>query len=252
MDAGGAFAAYITGNVASNLIGRLVSAAVVDTPRPGRRISISSRCSISPAPCWSTSPFARQADAGRARDAIAVRGDDRAIGAIRRCARPSRIGFCILFAFIGTFTFVNFVLVRAPLSLGRMELGLVYFVFRAFRRHDTVCRQGRGTIRHPAGDMGRARGRRDRPAADAVVAAAAGADRHGAGRRRHLLRAGRPPPALSARPRTTTAASPAAPISPATSSAAWSAAPCSDNCSTALAGRPASPASARRWRWRRG
>jgi predicted MFS family arabinose efflux permease len=39
------------------------------------------------------------------------------------------IGFCILFAFIGTFTFVNFVLVRAPLSLGRMDLGLVYFVF---------------------------------------------------------------------------------------------------------------------------
>src|SRR4051794_36623345 len=30
MDAGGAFAAYITGNVASNLIGRLMSAAVVD------------------------------------------------------------------------------------------------------------------------------------------------------------------------------------------------------------------------------
>src|SRR5258707_11928442 len=33
MDAGGAFAAYITGNVASNLVGRLVSAAVVDTVR---------------------------------------------------------------------------------------------------------------------------------------------------------------------------------------------------------------------------
>src|SRR5204863_5584479 len=31
MDAGGAFAAYITGNVASNLIGRLVSAALADT-----------------------------------------------------------------------------------------------------------------------------------------------------------------------------------------------------------------------------
>src|SRR5438128_5733577 len=31
MDAGGAFAAYITGNVASNLIGRLVSAAVADS-----------------------------------------------------------------------------------------------------------------------------------------------------------------------------------------------------------------------------
>src|SRR5262245_3333606 len=31
IDAGGAFAAYIAGNVASNLIGRLVSAAVADT-----------------------------------------------------------------------------------------------------------------------------------------------------------------------------------------------------------------------------
>jgi MFS transporter, YNFM family, putative membrane transport protein len=39
------------------------------------------------------------------------------------------IGFCILFAFIGTFTFVNFVLVRPPLSLGRMDLGFVYLVF---------------------------------------------------------------------------------------------------------------------------
>src|SRR6202043_719067 len=39
------------------------------------------------------------------------------------------IGFCILFAFIGTFTYVNFVLVRTPLSLGMMDLGFVYFVF---------------------------------------------------------------------------------------------------------------------------
>jgi MFS transporter, YNFM family, putative membrane transport protein len=39
------------------------------------------------------------------------------------------VGFCILFAFIGTFTYVNFVLVRAPLSLGMMGVGFVYFVF---------------------------------------------------------------------------------------------------------------------------
>jgi predicted MFS family arabinose efflux permease len=39
------------------------------------------------------------------------------------------IGFCILFAFIGTFTYINFVLVREPLVLSRMALGLVYFVF---------------------------------------------------------------------------------------------------------------------------
>jgi len=39
------------------------------------------------------------------------------------------IGFCILFAFIGTFTYVNFVLVREPFALGMMSLGFVYFVF---------------------------------------------------------------------------------------------------------------------------
>ena len=39
------------------------------------------------------------------------------------------VGFCILFAFIGTFTFVNFVLVRQPFALGMMGLGFVYFVF---------------------------------------------------------------------------------------------------------------------------
>lgn len=39
------------------------------------------------------------------------------------------IGFCILFVFIGTFTYVDFVLVREPLSLSPMTLGLVYLVF---------------------------------------------------------------------------------------------------------------------------
>ena len=39
------------------------------------------------------------------------------------------IGFLILFAFIGTFTYVNLVLVAPPLSLGMMQLGAVYLVF---------------------------------------------------------------------------------------------------------------------------
>jgi predicted MFS family arabinose efflux permease len=44
--------------------------------------------------------------------------------------RPSfAIGFCILFAFIGTFTYVNFVLVHEPLALSPMTLGFVYLVF---------------------------------------------------------------------------------------------------------------------------
>jgi predicted MFS family arabinose efflux permease len=39
------------------------------------------------------------------------------------------IGFLILFAFIGTFTYVNFVLAREPIAVGAMSLGFVYFVF---------------------------------------------------------------------------------------------------------------------------
>ena len=39
------------------------------------------------------------------------------------------IGFSVLFAFIGTFTYVNFVLARSPIALPAMALGLVYFVF---------------------------------------------------------------------------------------------------------------------------
>ena len=39
------------------------------------------------------------------------------------------IGFLILFVFVGTFTYVNFVLVGSPLGLGPMQLGFVYFVF---------------------------------------------------------------------------------------------------------------------------
>jgi MFS transporter, YNFM family, putative membrane transport protein len=39
------------------------------------------------------------------------------------------IGFCILFAFIGIFTYVNFVLVRPPIAIGMMTVGFVYFVF---------------------------------------------------------------------------------------------------------------------------
>ena len=128
MDAGGAFAAYITGNVASNLIGRLVSAALVDTLGLASNFYFFAALNLAGAvlvyftiqrvrPMHSMpmtrSPFAAMLDHWRNPALRAAFG----------------IGFCILFAFIGTFTFVNFVLVRPPLSLGRMDLGFVYFVF---------------------------------------------------------------------------------------------------------------------------
>jgi predicted MFS family arabinose efflux permease len=128
MDAGGAFAAYITGNVASNLVGRLISAAVAD----GLGLA------------WNFYFFATLNLAGaalvyftirRAQPMHAMTPAGLPLAAMIAHWRNPRlraaygIGFCILFAFIGTFTFVNFVLVRPPLSLGMMDLGLVYFVF---------------------------------------------------------------------------------------------------------------------------
>jgi predicted MFS family arabinose efflux permease len=39
------------------------------------------------------------------------------------------IGFLILFGFVGTFTYVNFVLAQPPIALNMMNIGFVYFVF---------------------------------------------------------------------------------------------------------------------------
>jgi predicted MFS family arabinose efflux permease len=128
MDAGGAFAAYIAGNVASNLIGRLVSAAIADTFGLAWNFYFFALLNLAGAvlvyrtiervkPMYSMGAAASPAKA-----------------AIEHWRNPQlraafAIGFCILFAFIGTFTYVNYALVRPPLSLGMMELGFVYFVF---------------------------------------------------------------------------------------------------------------------------
>src|SRR5437588_9424120 len=128
MDAGGAFAAYITGNVASNLIGRLISAAVVDSFGLASNFYFFAALNLAGA-------MLVYFTISRVKPMHAMPATQSPLAAmIAHWRNPSlraafAIGFCILFAFIGTFTFVNFVLVRAPLSLGRMDLGFVYFVF---------------------------------------------------------------------------------------------------------------------------
>src|SRR5207237_1591138 len=128
MDAGGAFAAYITGNVASNLIGRLVSAAVVDSFGLASNFYFFALLNLAGAVLvYFTISHVKPMHA-----MPAMQSPFKAT--IEHWRNPSlraafAIGFCILFAFIGTFTFVNFVLVRTPLSLSRMDLGFVYFVF---------------------------------------------------------------------------------------------------------------------------
>jgi MFS transporter, YNFM family, putative membrane transport protein len=128
MDAGGAFAAYITGNVASNLVGRLISAAVADTFGLASNFYFFALLNLAGAVLVY---FTIQ----RAQPMHAMAATQSPLAAtIAHWRSPQlrsafAIGFCILFAFIGTFTFVNFVLVRPPLALSMMDLGFVYFVF---------------------------------------------------------------------------------------------------------------------------
>ena len=128
--AAGAFAAYITGNVASNLVGRLLSAWLAD------HLGLS----------WNFLGFALLNAAGALLATVALRSSmkqpmrapERRPSVIAVWADHLRhttllaafgIGFCVLFAFIGTFTYVNFVLVGQPFMIGPMMLGIVYLVF---------------------------------------------------------------------------------------------------------------------------
>lgn len=119
----GAFAAYITGNVASNLFGRFFSAALVDYAGLAGNFFFFAALNLAGAALVYVS-LARSAPA-----AMPAKFAWTGHLADPRLRAAFAIGFFILFAFIGTFTYVNFVLVRPPLGLSMMALGFVYFVF---------------------------------------------------------------------------------------------------------------------------
>jgi MFS transporter, YNFM family, putative membrane transport protein len=128
-DTASAFAAYITGNVASNLFGRLLAAGVVDHLGLVANFYVFAALNLAGAVLvWFTverTPPMAEADASRrapfASFVVHLRNP-----ALRAAFA---IGFLILFAFIGTFTYVNFVLVGPPFGIGMMMLGAVYLVF---------------------------------------------------------------------------------------------------------------------------
>jgi MFS transporter, YNFM family, putative membrane transport protein len=129
VDAATAAAAYITGNVASNFIGRFVSAAVSDhfglasnfyffavLNLAGAALVYFTIERTPPAHC-----LGRSTETQFASWALHLRNP--------QLVAAFGIGFCILFAFIGAFTYVNFVLARPSFMASPMELGFVYFVF---------------------------------------------------------------------------------------------------------------------------
>ena len=128
-DSASAFAAYITGNVASNLIGRLISAGVADHFGLAANFYFFAALNLLGAVLVY---FTVQRTPCMTCVTPAMNSHFRAW--MMHLRNPSlrasfAIGFCILFAFIGTFTFVNFVLVEPPLGVGAMTLGVIYFVF---------------------------------------------------------------------------------------------------------------------------
>jgi predicted MFS family arabinose efflux permease len=128
-DSASAFAAYITGNVSSNLIGRFISAAIADHFGLANTFYFFAALNLLGAllvyfTVQKAPPMVR-----------AGKGMNSPFEAwLMHMRNPAlrasfAIGFCILFAFIGTFTYVNFVLVQPPFAVGMMTLGFVYCVF---------------------------------------------------------------------------------------------------------------------------
>lgn len=122
-------AAYITGNVASNFFGRLISSGAADYLGLSGNFLLFAALNLTGAALVGITLHPSMLPS--LRDKSAASAASEALMHLRNTALLSTfgIGFCILFAFIGTFTFVNFVLVDPPFSLGMMQVGLVYFVF---------------------------------------------------------------------------------------------------------------------------
>ena len=123
-----ALAAYITGVVASNLVGRLVAASIADLFGLATSFYFFAILNLAGAllVVLNLRRISSLGIAGKRPSSLASWGEHLRNPALRA---TFGIGFLILFAFIGIFTYVNFVLVRAPISIDRMSLGLVYLVF---------------------------------------------------------------------------------------------------------------------------
>jgi predicted MFS family arabinose efflux permease len=122
-----ALAAYVTGVVASNLIGRLTAAYVASLVGAEQSFLFFALLNLAGA-ALVTMTLHRNAPEPMIKVGrfwapwIEQLGDP----ALRR---TFAIGFLILFGFIGVFTYVGFVLMRPPHALSMTALGLVFLVF---------------------------------------------------------------------------------------------------------------------------
>jgi predicted MFS family arabinose efflux permease len=122
-----ALAAYVTGIVASNLVGRLTAALVAGAVGASSSFLFFAALNVAGAALaiFSLTRNEPQSMSGGERFWSAW-ASHLAEPALRR---TFAIGFLILFGFIGVFTYVGFVLMRPPHALSMGALGLVFLVF---------------------------------------------------------------------------------------------------------------------------
>jgi MFS transporter, YNFM family, putative membrane transport protein len=123
-----ALAAYVTGVVASNLVGRLIAASIADLFGLATSFYFFAALNLAGAALvvLNLNRMSQLGSPGNRHSLLASWGEHLRNPALRA---SFGIGFLILFAFIGIFTYVNFVLAGEPISIDRMSFGLVYFVF---------------------------------------------------------------------------------------------------------------------------
>jgi MFS transporter, YNFM family, putative membrane transport protein len=128
-DTASALAAYVTGVVASNLIGRLMAGSVNELAGLAANFYVFAALNIAGGALVAAtlSPSMRANPKNRMKQAPLVAWVQHLGTASLRAAFA--VGFLILFVFIGCFTYVNFELAQPPIALSPMHLGFVYLVF---------------------------------------------------------------------------------------------------------------------------
>lgn len=124
-----AFGAYVTGNVASNLIGRIMSSGVAGAWGINASFYVFAALNLAGAALVLATihrPPKLKQGMNHARSPLAA---VKLHLANPRLRAGFAFGFCILFVFIGVFTYVNFELGGDRFGLSMMTLGTVYFVF---------------------------------------------------------------------------------------------------------------------------
>jgi len=124
-----ALSAYVTGNVASNVFGRMLSATVADQLGIATNFLVFAGLNL----CGAALVYVTLMRAAKMMKTGNGHGvhlrDMAALFANRQLSAAFVVGFLILFVFIGTYTYVNFRLTAPEIGLAPMALGFVYLVF---------------------------------------------------------------------------------------------------------------------------